>query len=41
MRGYVRQYRKGKWSYTIYIGKNAQGAMVKKEKGGFTSAKAA
>lgn len=41
MRGYVRQYREGKWSYTIYIGKNAQGTMVKKEKGGFTSAKAA
>lgn len=41
MRGYVREYRPGKWSYTIYVGKNEKGRPVKQEKGGFVTKKEA
>lgn len=41
MNGYVREYRPGKWSYTIYIGKDEKGKPVKREKGGFGSKKEA
>ncbi len=36
MRGHIREYRPGKWSYTIYVGK-VDGKPKKEEKGGFTS----
>lgn len=38
MKGYVREYRAGKWSYTVYVGK-VDGKPKRKEKGGFTSRK--
>lgn len=40
MRGYVREYRPNKWSYTVYIGK-VDGKPKKTEKGGFSSKKEA
>lgn len=39
MKGYVREYRPTKWSYTIYVGKKADGKPKKLEKGGFTNRK--
>lgn len=36
MRGYVREYRTGKWSYTVDVGK-VDGKRKKVEKGGFSS----
>lgn len=36
MRGYIREYRAGKWSYTVDIGK-VDGKRKKTEKGGFST----